>query len=129
MTKGTVSQTLQALQRKGLVSKSVESDDRRAVRLQLTASGHSLLNLDPLLNIAVELAKMPELSPGDVTTGLQAILTALLKARGGRPFGVCRTCRHFNTEHPKGRPNHCDLLQEPLSQGDANDICVEQTAA
>src|SRR3546814_12965729 len=41
-TKGTVSQTVGALERKGLVERTGDPDDRRLVRLSLTEAAHAM---------------------------------------------------------------------------------------
>src|SRR3546814_12878639 len=46
-TKGTVSQTVGALERKGLVERTGDPDDRRLVRLSLTEAGHAMLGRAP----------------------------------------------------------------------------------
>ena len=51
-TKGTISQSLQTLLKKGLVTRQTRSDDERHVLLALTATGQTLLAQDPLRTIA-----------------------------------------------------------------------------
>src|SRR5436190_7638078 len=46
-TKGTISQTVMALERKGLVSKSRRESEKRSVSLVLTPKGEALLAGDP----------------------------------------------------------------------------------
>lgn len=46
-TKGTVSQTLIALARKGLVEKITDAKDGRSITVKLTATGTALLEKDP----------------------------------------------------------------------------------
>jgi DNA-binding MarR family transcriptional regulator len=129
MTKGTVSQTLIALERKGLVQKETESCNRRNRRLELTEKAVVLLQRDP---IEALLEPVSTLSPGDrwmLAEGLTAILHQALRRRGGRPFGVCKSCKYFQTNAPEGAPHRCGLLEVPLSEGDSERICVEQEEA
>lgn len=125
-TKGTVSQTLIALEKKALIRKRVVADDRRAVRLELTAAGRRALRDDPLLEFGESLAI---LSRGD-EVALEECLTTMigehLERADGRPFGLCRTCRHFEKNAPDGDPHYCGLLEERLSADDAQRICMEQ---
>jgi DNA-binding MarR family transcriptional regulator len=51
-TKGTVSQTLIALERKRLVTREPDRRDRRSIRIELTPAGRQLLGRDPMQNIA-----------------------------------------------------------------------------
>lgn len=125
-TRGTVSQTLIVLEDKGLVRKSESSRDRRSVELTLTPRGAALLEHDALKDLARAIDASRE--AGAVAQGLEAVLHEALLLRGGRAFGVCRTCRHFR---PGGRgdkaakPHHCTLLDEPLSDADASLVCFE----
>ena len=49
LTKGTVSQTVHALEARGLVTKQVDPVDRRGRRLSLSPAGRTLLMRDPLV--------------------------------------------------------------------------------
>ncbi len=127
VTKGTVSQTLQALERKGLIEKTTASQDRRAVALTLTVEGEELLVQDPLHELEQGLAALPEATQHALGDHLQALMQEMLKRRDGRPFGACRSCSHFRREHEQGDPHFCGLLREPLSVADSQQHCVEQT--
>lgn len=59
-TQGTATQTISALVRKGLVARSPDPEDRRVVRLDLTARGAALLADDPLAVLARIIERMPE---------------------------------------------------------------------
>ena len=52
MTKGTVSQTLAALERKGLIEKSSDPADKRNIHINLTSAGDELLEEDPVRQFA-----------------------------------------------------------------------------
>lgn len=128
-TKGTVSQTLMALERAGLVRKSSDPADRRSVRLDLTAAGRALLPQDETLRFAAALAALGESERRALHLGLSALLKARIAADGGRPFGLCRQCRHFRAD-ARGRGQHlCSLLGERLSDEDTALICIEQEMA
>ncbi|MEM8987068.1 MAG: MarR family transcriptional regulator [Pseudomonadota bacterium] len=129
MTKGTVSQTLQALERKGLIKKQTAAGDRRGVKLELTSAGEKLLSADPLSDLEASLASMPKESRNALGASLQGLIKGMLEQRGGRAFGACKTCRHFKRRHDLGAPHFCNLLEEALSAGDSNKICAEQEAA
>lgn len=128
-TKGTVSQTLLALERKGLVSRSRDPADKRAVRIDLTASGQAKLAEDPLRALEAAVDALPADQRQRLDTDLRALLHQMLAARGGRPFGVCHTCRFFQRSHPEGQPHRCGLLKVALSADDSARICVEHTPA
>ena len=129
MTKGTVSQTLGALERKGLVAKETDPADRRQVRIALTEAGGRLLEDDPIDGLSQATSALSESDRTALSASLQALLTETLDRRGGRPFGVCRTCRYFRPDDPDGAPHRCALLEAPLTDEDSGQICVEQEAA
>ena len=126
MTKGTVSQTLNALERKGLVIKHADTTDRRQVRIDLTAEGRRILDRDPVEGLLRSAAAIGADDRNRLARGLQALLAEALRGRQGRPFGVCRSCRFFLANVPEGAPHRCGLLKVPLSAGDSRRICVEQ---
>lgn len=128
-TKGTVSQTLMALERKNLIAKRADARDRRHVFLELTGDGERILADDPLARMAAAISRLAEGARARLVTELEALIRSRLAVDGGRPFGLCRECRHFRRDDPDGAPHRCALLSEPLGAGDAGRICVEQQAA
>lgn len=130
-TRGTVSQTLIALEQKGHVSRTPCDTDRRSVRLSLTPTGMEVLDTDPILALAADLATAagPDLS--SLVTTLRAVLAQNIARNDRRPFGVCYSCRHFrkSTGSTDGLPHHCALLNEALSEADSRQICAEQEPA
>jgi DNA-binding MarR family transcriptional regulator len=122
-TRGTVSQTLIALEAKGFVAKRASARDGRSVDLGLTKSGHAALADDSLAELAGDLAASVDATK--LADLLAAGLRAVLDRRGGKAFGACRTCRHFQADG-RAAPYRCALLDEPLSESDSELICVEQ---
>jgi DNA-binding MarR family transcriptional regulator len=130
-TRGTVSQTLITLEEKGFVSRRPNSRDGRSVDLGLTERGLAALADDPLLAIAGDLAGATHGDAAAVVNVLKAALRLSIGRNGGRPFGICRTCRHFRRSGaPAPAGDHfCALLKEPLSESDSAAICLEQEDA
>jgi DNA-binding MarR family transcriptional regulator len=130
-TRGTVSQTLIALEQKGFVIRRASDRDRRSIALGLTETGAAALDDDPLLAVASDVAAATAGDAAPIVALLEGVLRAAIRRNGGRPFGVCRTCRHFRDGHgADGRGQHqCALLKEPLSEIDSSQICVEQEEA
>jgi DNA-binding MarR family transcriptional regulator len=129
MTKGTVSQTMTALERKGLIDKTTGAADRRHVQVEVTAKGRKLLKSDPLDGMAAALSRLPAGHRRELKNDLGEILRMTLRQRDGHPFGACKTCRYFQKNAPGGAPHKCGLLLEPLSTADGEMICVEQEEA
>lgn len=123
-SKGTLSQTLQLLNEKGLVRRELDAADRRVVRLSLSARGRKAV--DGLTFAQPWAAAVNTLPPGAARSAdraLTAMLMALQRTTGSLSFGTCRSCGHFRVE---GEATfRCGLTGEPLSERDATLICRE----
>ncbi len=125
ITKGTVSQSLRVLERKGYIRKLADSDDRRVVRLLLSPSGQKLLaemrsspmGADEALQVAAGLTEK-------CGSALEHLLFSLQERHGNRTFGVCATCRHLLTDD-EGEAFRCGLTRAPLSVDETHRICYE----
>lgn len=127
-SKGTVSQTLIALEGKGYLRRVRGRRDRRALRLELTPAGKSLLAHDPLID--VERMVATALSPSAQTKlvdSLDCLFRDLKQRRGGSDFGVCEECYLFCAngadDDPAG-PHRCGLTDEAISDSETRQICV-----
>ena len=122
-TKGTISQSLKVLEKKGYIVKEADANDRRVVHLILTTQGQKLLKqfVPPFLftNAVKELSDEQVKS---LATQLSLLLSKLQKANRARSFGVCHTCQFFLREEDGFR---CGLTQEALSHDDSFRICRE----
>jgi len=121
LTKGTVSQSLNHLEREGLIERLPDPEDRRRVRLRLTPAGRSRLRGVGALGEALG-ALEPE-RVARLAEDLAALLRSVQVARGGRTFGLCRTCRHF--QPGSGKSGTCGLTGERLSAADSVKLCRE----
>lgn len=119
-SRGTVSQTLIALEEKGLVEKARSERDARSWSLALTPAGRATLGRDSERALAADIDATDEAAR--VAAALEAALRHAIRRRGGKAFGVCKSCRHFR----RGAGAHlCALLDEPLTAQDAEAICAE----
>lgn len=128
-TKGTVSQTVIALERKGLVRRAEDPRDRRGVRLGLTARGRANLDRDPMGEL---LDGIDEELLARLERDLGQLLLHLQRGRRHRPFGLCATCRFFQRdlgEDAGGGPHRCGLTLEPLAALESEQICAEHEAS
>lgn len=128
-TRGTVSQSLISLEEKGLVARTQSARDKRSVDLDLTGRGRTALGADPLTHLAADIAASRSVDLEAVVGLLRETLARAIKRNSGKPFGVCRTCRHFQRT-PTAATSYarCTLLDEPLSKDDSAAICAEQEA-
>ena len=127
-TKGTVSQSLLVLQRRGLIAKRPDGQDRRVIHLELTDLGKRLLDQSwpsPRVREAVE--ALPEPRRKLLEETLRELLGSLQKANRSRSFGVCKTCSLF--ERLERNRFRCGLTSEPLSKEQSERICREHAPA
>jgi DNA-binding MarR family transcriptional regulator len=124
ITRGTVSQTLAVLERKGLITKKADPHHGRRVHLRLTAAGRAALKGSWPERIEQALTHLS----GEAThleATLRALLTTLQTLNGQRAFGLCRECAHFLREKDGTR---CGLTGEPLAAEQTVRICRDWTA-
>lgn len=125
MTRGTVSQSLIILEKKGLITKIQDQKDRRVVHLHLLPDGQIILKQArpaDLFENATEILHST-VSEGDPDASVfQKALTALQKANQSQSFGVCKTCRNFSM---KDGQYFCRLTEEFLTEQDSEQICQE----
>lgn len=123
-TRGTASQTLKALERKGFISQIRSAADKRSIRYDVTKAGLAALETPSPLDAVLKAL------PGEKTAQLNALLEStargMLKQQGYRSFGVCNSCRHHT--QAKGGP-YCALLQVQLSPAETHRICHEHELA
>ena len=125
MTRGTVSQTLLLLVKKGYINKSTDSNDRRMVHLALLTEGKAILKqarTSDLFNEAALLFKEHDFINNEEM--FMKALTSLQKANKSHSFGQCKTCRYFTTT---SAGFFCGLTKEQLSESDIEKICQEHS--
>jgi len=123
-TKGTVSQTLKVLEKKGLLSKLSDKNDKRIYHLKVSNRGKRLLNKTiPTTMFVNACDALSEKKQSEITASLKQLLVALLQANNMKTFGVCRSCR-YNSKTEDGN-YFCNLVQEPLTDDDIHLICKE----
>lgn len=126
-TRGTVSQTLMALESKGYVERRPSERDRRSIDLALTEEGRKRLEDDPLLRLASDIAAALGERSAEMAHALENVLAAIIDRNGRKAFAACRTCRYFEEEREAApeRRHRCGLIGVPLSDQDASEICAE----
>ena len=91
-TRGTVSQTLKTLARKGFIEEVRSDTDKRSISYSVTKKGKKLVEQRHELEDTFHLSD--EALTNALAEGLEALVRNALKKRGQRPFGVCKTCDH-----------------------------------
>ena len=119
-TRGTASQTLKALSRKELIKETRSDTDKRSIRYDITSEGSDILKTTSGLSGVIE--TLDQETSQTLANSLKTLVLAMLQHRGGRSFGVCKTCSHHQKTDTGG---YCQLLEVPLSGSDAGQICHE----
>lgn len=122
-TRGTMSQTIKALEAKGLIGRETSGRDRRAVLLRLTGAGEAALENDPLhcvASVAVVLGDEMD----EASRFLDRVVDCLQAKSGGLNYGVCTDCTHFCRNSFAEDVHRCGLTGDPLSVADSTKICV-----
>ena len=130
-TKGTISQTVMALERKGLITKA-ERNARKAVHLTLTEKGREVLARDPWFGLAAAAEELGGKTRRRMQRGLEELLADELKRSGVASFGLCASCRFFRERGRDGDargPHLCMLFEDALSADDASRICLAHEVA
>ncbi len=127
LTKGTVSQTLQVLERRGFIEKIQDAEDARIIHLALLQPGFELLTE---LGAADFLAQAEQSVLAKKFTSLaealQAMLANLQKANKVKTFGSCDSCMNFDIEEEHFL---CSATRLPVFQAETHKICREHTPA
>lgn len=122
LTKGTVSQTLNRLEERRLLTRRPDVADRRLVHLRLTRAGaRAAARRFP--EVALRALDAAGTDADELERILERLLRRMVEERGGRLFGACHSCRHLE-RMPAGY--RCGLLGEPLTADDIRRICREQ---
>ena len=129
-TRGTVSQTLITLEKKGLIVRSINPGDGRGKNLELTDNGHAAVARDPLAIIEAAVAKATNLNANaedrSLAGGLESVLNEVVSQNGAPSFGECDGCVHFQVngaiDDDLG-PHRCLLLGTSISETEQSQIC------
>ncbi len=123
-TKGTVSQTLKVLEKKGLLKKIADVKDKRVTHLEVSQKGRKLIDQilpSPIIRAASDVMIGDEIT--EINSSLRTLLYKLQQANNFKSFGQCASCSH-NTNKGSG-DFLCGLTKEPLTTKDVELICRE----
>lgn len=122
-TKGTVSQTINTLHKKGYIEKGQRPGEGRSVTLTLTELGEATLCQDPLWELAEEEMALPSALQDAMARSLKHFIRSELGRQSLRTFGTCGTCPYFAPRKDPSRPNRCTAFDTALTEDDLGRIC------
>src|SRR5512138_738297 len=122
LTKGTVSQTLLLLDRRGLIERFEDDIDRRVVRLRLSSAGEQFLaESQPALAWQNATRNISPNRIRNATSALREALMTLQEDNEGAAFGVCHSCA-WNQKLSQ-RIYRCGQMGDRLSGPETRKIC------
>lgn len=125
-TKGTASQTLNALEAKGYVQRTRCPEDRRSVTIVVTDKGRELLDRDPLARIARATEAVPTADREMAAGVMERILSTLQREENVVSFGYCGRCSYYRCEGENASATQrCAHSGELLPEGHLSRICVD----
>jgi len=124
-TKGTTSQSINILEKKGFINKRSDEEDGRVIHLDLSDKGERFIkNEFPPHEFKAALDGLNKNDTERLSQLLTKLLIQLQRKNNSKLFGVCHTCRHFK-KFGLGDIHQCGLTLEPLSVEESFLICRE----
>ena len=124
-TKGTTSQTVLSLIKKGMINKSSRGMDGRSVVLDLTEKGIQTLEDDPLSNLNQTLTDLSDKTAKRFAKGLSELLHSEVKRQGEPSFGTCGNCIFASKMDDAV---FCNAMKARVEIVDAQKLCVYHKA-
>ena len=122
ITKGTASQSLLLLDRRGLIERYQDDLDRRVVRLRLSTTGEQWIYDSQPQNGWHQATR--NISPNRIRNAVSALretLSTFQQDNEGSAFGTCTSCQHF--EKLSARAYRCGVMGDRLSGPETRKIC------
>lgn len=133
VTQPTATDSVAALVRKGLLTKTSDPDDGRAVVLRATPSGREINHDADLGDSAIEhaLGSLPAQEQQTLLELVIKTIRALQEAKAIPPQRLCVTCRHFRpfVDADPLLPHHCALVDAAFGGRHLRLDCPEQQEA
>lgn len=129
----TATDSINALERKGLLEKRTDAADRRAVRVAVTEEGRrTLREAEGRKSLAEKaVAALDETAQADLLLTLVKLIRHLQEAGAIPVQRMCVTCRHFApfAHADAARPHHCHFVDAAFGQPDLRIDCREHEEA
>jgi DNA-binding MarR family transcriptional regulator len=125
-TRGTASQTIKSLEKKGYLTRIRSDSDRRSIRLVLTEKARDILANDPFESLVRAADSLPQNMQGYFADALQRMLGNVAGERGKLTFGSCTSCQHLEGDgcnRDEQTTYACGFASEPLLLEELDEIC------
>ncbi len=130
---GTISVALTTLEEKGLVTKTRDPAEHRAVQVELTRRGRALADRASGATADVLAPAVAALPPKESAALLASLLKLILALERSGAIGharMCPSCVHFVPDGGNRRRRHyCRLLQTAIGDADLRVDCPEHERA
>jgi len=126
-TRGTASQTIRGLIKRGYISQSRAADDGRSMQLDLTETARAIRLGDPFEAMVRAANNLPDAMRCQFADILRDMLRQVGREKNVRPFGNCTNCYHMEcAEGATDEPDNyaCRISKSPLCEADLTLLCV-----
>jgi len=120
-TRGTASQTIKALEKRGFLARYRSEQDGRSVRLEITERGLDTLQTDPLAEVITAINLLDPKERGAFLATLSHLSESLAGLRGAQAFGTCEACTYYARSDGGG---YCACIAAELAPEDFGKLCV-----
>lgn len=133
VTQPTATDSIAALERKGLVAKGLDASDARAVAVRVTQAGRDAVKAIGLSTMATDtaLASLSAAEQADLLLLVVKLIRSLQIAGALPEQRACVTCRHFRPNaHPGAdAPHHCAFVNAAFGTRHLRLDCGEHETA
>lgn len=124
-TRGTASQIVKTLERRGLISRQKSQTDGRSVFFDLTDIGRAVLAGDPLGDLIAALDDLGSAEREALMAALSRVSSYLAKRKDAPAFGTCSDCTYFSRTDGRG---YCACMSAYLVEADLDKLCASYGA-
>jgi DNA-binding MarR family transcriptional regulator len=125
-TKGTISQTLLTLEKRGLIAKKLRGGDSRSITLALTPAAEALLAHDPQTGLIGSAADLGGKTARRFARAVSELLASEARRSGEPSFGNCLTCKHLRVETDDTLL--CEAFAEKIAEHEVEKLCLRHEA-
>ena len=133
VTKGTASEAISALERKGLIRKDPDAEDGRVVRLRVTQAGRKEARLSAVWPdlVVKAISGLPVAEQAGFLRGVIGLIRSLQEEGAISASRMCVDCRFFSPNQYPGqdRPHHCHYIGGAIADVDLRVDCNEMEPA